>query len=163
MAVNADFIRQVLFLAQQLECSEKAIAEILYSVMSEYPNMDSKEYLEAVVARFHSNRRNLVESLQLLFNAAEQGESPTAGPALRRICSFIYTELVPGSQTSLGGQTTLPYKMFKELEGMDAMLLKALVAKRNAGSVTVPPSAQCECPSVSSCLYCLFYTQHPVC
>ncbi|TFK69765.1 hypothetical protein BDN72DRAFT_959281 [Pluteus cervinus] len=141
VAINGDSTRQVIFLSQQLDCSEKLIAELVYSVTSEHPNMDSKHCLEAVVSQLHSNRRDLVDCLQFLFQAAEYAGSPQASPLHERIRSFVYEELVPGLSPA-GGQLTLPYRLFKELEGLDVLLAKALTAKRNAGSTTVPPAPQ---------------------
>ena len=79
--MNGNFAQQVVFLSQQLECSEKFVAELFNNVVSEQPNMEPSHYLEAAVSQFHSNRRALVDCLQFLFEAAEFSES-TGNPLL---------------------------------------------------------------------------------
>ena len=53
LTFNVDFAHQVLFLSQQLDCSEIYVAGLLHSVMTENPNIGSVECIEATVAEFH--------------------------------------------------------------------------------------------------------------
>ncbi|KAG6374018.1 hypothetical protein JVT61DRAFT_4654 [Boletus reticuloceps] len=78
LAVNADFAQQVIFLAQQLKCSEKYIASILHTIMAVNPNMGPVNSIEATVAEFHQRRRHLVDCLRYLFEAAALAQLPDA-------------------------------------------------------------------------------------
>ncbi|KAJ3509906.1 hypothetical protein NLJ89_g4967 [Agrocybe chaxingu] len=140
-AVNADFSRQAVFLSQQLDCSEKYLAEILHHVMSENPNIGPVACMEMTVATFHQRRRYLVDCLRFLLEATEAADLPDASPNYKRIARFVRVELLPGTRAP-AGDTTLASKVFKEIEQLDAILGKADAARKNAGSNTVPPTGQ---------------------
>ncbi|KAF8637106.1 hypothetical protein AX17_003010 [Amanita inopinata Kibby_2008] len=141
VAVNADFERQVIFLSEQLECSERYIASLLQSVTAENPNIAPINCIEVTVAQFHQRRRCLVDSLQYLFEAAEAAENPDASPTYDRIGQFVRSELLIPEIVG-GGEIALAYRIFREIENMDSVIARAHVARRNAGSNTVAPSAQ---------------------
>ncbi|KAJ8507202.1 hypothetical protein ONZ45_g10419 [Pleurotus djamor] len=133
VAINGEFTRQVLFLSQQLECSERYVAELLYSVMSESPNLDAVDYLEATVNEYHQRRRHLVDTVRFLLDAAELGrDSPQAPQIYRRLEVFTQAELM-GS---------LPSRVFKEVESLGSVMVTVDAARKNAGSNTVAPNGQ---------------------
>ncbi|KAF7421056.1 hypothetical protein PC9H_011576 [Pleurotus ostreatus] len=133
VAVNVDFTRQVLFLSQHLECSERYVAELLHSVMSENPNVGPADYLEATLNEFHQRRRHLVDTLRFLLEAAEVGASASdALPMYRRIEAFVRSEMIG----------VLPSRVFKEVDSLGGVLTKVDGVRRNAGSNTVPPNGQ---------------------
>ncbi|KAF9529076.1 nucleoporin Nup186/Nup192/Nup205 [Crepidotus variabilis] len=140
-AVNADFARQVIFLSQQLDCSEKYVAETLQEIMFSNPNVGPVGCLEDTVTTYHQRRRDLVDCLRFLLDATEEAESSDSRPLYKKIGKFVKTELLPGTRTS-AGDVSLGSKLFKELEQLDVVLGKADAARKNAGSNTVPPTGQ---------------------
>jgi len=136
VAVNSDFAKQAVFLAQQLDCSEKYVAGILHDIMSENPNVDAVSSLELAVATFHSRRRHLVDSFRFLLEAAEAGTSPEAPLLYHRLAQFVDMEILAEGT----GGVTLAQKILKEMEQLDVVIGKADLARKNAGSNTVPHS-----------------------
>jgi len=147
-AVNADFARQVIFLSQQLDCSEKYVAGILHHVMLDNPNIGSLRCMEMTVAEFHQRRRHLVDSLRFLLEATEAATLTDASQNYRRIATFVLSELLPGTKSS-AGTVTLASKLFKEIEQLDVVIGKADAARKNAGSNTVAPTGQGTHPTSS--------------
>ncbi|KAK2465538.1 hypothetical protein APHAL10511_002430 [Amanita phalloides] len=139
VAVNADFARQVVFLSEQLECSERYVASLLQSVMAENPNIPPVSCLEATVTQFHQRRRHLVDSLRYLFEASDAAERTELGSTFRRLEKFVYSELAEYMDPAGGSIAT---KIYREMDRIDGQLLKALTTRRNAVSNTVVPSAQ---------------------
>lgn len=140
IAVNSDFARQAIFLAGQLDCSEKYIASVLHSVMRRHSNMDPVQCIEATVTEFHKRRRYLVEAIEYLLLVALRGDEPGASQTLQRIVKYTreICRPVPGP----GGEVTLASKIFKGIEQLDALISKAETAVKNAMSNTVAPSQQ---------------------
>ena len=95
LAVNADFAQQAIFLAQQPKCSEKYVASILHSIMAQNRNIDLVTAMEATVVEFHKRRRDLVDCLRFLFEAAESARLPDAPRLYIRLETFLTKELVP--------------------------------------------------------------------
>lgn len=140
-AINGDFARQAIFLSQHLDRSEKYIAGILHDVMAGNPNITPVSCIEMTIASYHQRRRDLVDSLKFLLEATEVAEAPDASPTYKRLAKFVRTQLLPGMRTA-AGEVTLPRKVFKEIEILDAVIEKADVARKNAGSNTVAPTGQ---------------------
>ncbi len=140
-AINGDFARQAIFLSQHLDRSEKYIAGILHDVMTGNPNITPVSCIEMTIANYHQRRRDLVDSLKFLLEATEVAETPDASPTYKRLAKFVRTQLLPGTRTA-AGEVTLPCKVFKEIEMLDAVIEKADVARKNAGSNTVAPTGQ---------------------
>lgn len=139
MAINTEFARQVLFLSQQLECSERYIAALLDEVMKENPNIDAVTSLELTVEQFHLRRRHLVDSLRYLVDATEAADLFPDNQTYVRLARYFINELVPAS-LGQGGSFTLATRIWKEIEQLDALVAKADNARRGAGSNTVAPS-----------------------
>ncbi|KAG2143441.1 nucleoporin Nup186/Nup192/Nup205 [Suillus bovinus] len=138
-AVNADFAQQAIFLAQQLKSSEKYIASILHSVMSENPNIGPVGCVEATVVEFHQRRRHLVDCLRYIFEAAELAELPDAPRLYKRLDAFARQDLVPPMKGP-GGEVSLALRIFKELENLGNTVARAQQAQQCAVSNTVTPS-----------------------
>jgi nuclear pore complex protein Nup205 len=135
VAINADFARQVVFLSQHLDCSERYVAAILHRVMVENPNMGPIYCLEAAIAEFHQRRRHLVDSLRFIFEAAETASMSGASPVYTRIDTFVRQELVPAVPVT-GGEISLAYRIFKEIGSLENVVSKAQEAKQRAGSTS---------------------------
>lgn len=142
MAANSDFARQVLFIAQHLDCSEKHVASVLDSVMRSNTNLPPVEYIEATFNEYHKRRRSLVDAVQLLLTASLRGEQINASPTLQRISKFVRNELLPAVRTP-GGDVSFASRILKEIEQLDKAIAKTDLALKNATSNTVAPSAQC--------------------
>ncbi|TFK29062.1 hypothetical protein FA15DRAFT_700346 [Coprinopsis marcescibilis] len=143
VAGNSDFARQVLFIAQNLDCSEKYIASVLHTVMRNNVNLQPVEYIEATITEFHLRRRQLAESIQLLLDASLRAERPQASSTLKRIANFVREELLQVGHVA-AGETTFAFRIFKEIEKLDGLIARAETALRNATSNTVAPSAQAQ-------------------
>ncbi|EMD35026.1 hypothetical protein CERSUDRAFT_125016 [Gelatoporia subvermispora B] len=137
LAVNADFARQVIFISQQLDCSERYVAGLLHDVVSQNPNMNQQATVEATIFEYHDRRRQLAECLRLIFEAAEASESSGMPPIYERVDYFVRTQLVPAA-----GGLSLPSKVFQEIHNLGNVLAKAQMARQNARSETMVPSAQ---------------------
>ncbi|KAI6142345.1 nucleoporin Nup186/Nup192/Nup205 [Pisolithus tinctorius] len=142
LAVNADFAQQTIFLAQQLKCSEKYVASILHSIMAENPNVDSVGAMEATVVEFHKRRRNLIDCLRFLFEAAELAQSSDAPRLYVRLEAFLRQELVQAVKVD-GKDATLANRLFSTIESLGSTITEAYAAKQSATSNTVPPSTTC--------------------
>ena len=140
VGVNADFARQVMFLSEQLECSERYIASLLQSVMAENPNITPVSCIEVTVAQFHQRRRHTVDSLRYLLEAADAAEQSEAGSTFRRLEQFVRFELIDLGSTKHGD--SLATKIFKEVERIDGQFTRALTARKNAVSNSTAPSTQ---------------------
>lgn len=138
VAVNSDFARQVIFLSQQLDCSERYVAGILHNVMAGNPNIAPVHCLEVTIAEFHQRRRHLVECLRFLLEAAEAATSPDSNITYGRLSAFVRSELISGSS---GGES-LGQRIFNVVESMEEDIGKADAARKNAGSNTTAPSGQ---------------------
>lgn len=112
--------------------------------MAENPNINSMISLELTVAKFHEQRRCLVDCLRFLLEATEAAKAPEIPSIYTRIAKFVESELLPGTR-DLSGEVTLASKLFKEVELLDGEISKAEVARKNAGSNTVIPTGQGEC------------------
>ncbi|ESK89924.1 nucleoporin [Moniliophthora roreri MCA 2997] len=142
VAINSDFARQVIFLSQQLECSERYVAGLLHSVMSENPNLDPVRCIELTVSEFHQRRRDLADCLRYLFQATEMAEYEDASPLFQHIGHFARTEILPPERQA-GGVIPIAYRIFREIENLGNVLSRADAARKNARSDTfIPPVGQ---------------------
>ncbi|PPQ71980.1 hypothetical protein CVT26_007136 [Gymnopilus dilepis] len=136
-AVNADFARQAIFIAQQLDCSEKYMAEVLQYVTVRNPNISAVNSMELALVTFHQRRRHVVDSLRFLLEATEAAELQEAPVTYKRIARFVKGELLGTT-----GPDSLASKILKEIEQLEGVITKADAARKNAGSNTVPPTGQ---------------------
>lgn len=143
VTINQDFARQVLFLSQQLECSERYVAGLLNTIMSENPNIGPIKCIEFAITEFHQRRRYLADCLDYLFQAAQAAQSPNQSQVYTRIEIFLRTELIPPVPQQ-GGEITLAYRICREIEHLGDVIARADTARRGARSNTSAPSAQSE-------------------
>jgi nuclear pore complex protein Nup205 len=142
IAVNADFARQVLFLSQQLDCSERYVAGILHTIMSQNPNINAVSCIEAVIVEFHQRRRHLVDCLRYIFEAAEVAEAADVPMIFERLNTFTQQELIPARCAPAGGDVTLASTIFREMENLGNVIAKVQGVKQNAVSNTAAPGDQ---------------------
>ena len=134
LSVNTEFARQVSFVSQQLNCSERFIAGILHSVLSEYPTIDQTEAVEQTVLEYHRLRRELADCLRLVFEAAEKSEGPYATPIHNLLNDYVQRHLLAN------GSSSLPSHIFTELSNFDITISNARMAVTNAISKTNIPT-----------------------
>ncbi|KAJ4481027.1 nucleoporin Nup186/Nup192/Nup205 [Lentinula aciculospora] len=139
VAVNSDFARQVIFLSQHLECSERYIAGLLHYTMMQNPNITPVSCLEMAVAEFHSRRRHLVDCLRYLLEAAEAAESSEAPPLYRHLDRYVRVDLTRPQTLPGGSEIPLAYRIFQEIENLGQVIVRADNARRSAQSHTVIP------------------------
>lgn len=137
LSVNSEFARQVAFISQQLDCSERIVAGILHSVLSEHPTIDKVEAVEQAVLSYHQARRELADSIRFIFEAIEKAEAPDALPVHALLDDFVRRHLIKG-----GGDDSIASRVFGELSGLEKTIANARVAVTNAISKTNIPGSQ---------------------
>ncbi|KAF8183807.1 nucleoporin Nup186/Nup192/Nup205 [Mycena galopus ATCC 62051] len=144
-AVNADFARQVIFLSQQLETSERYVAGLLHSVTAQNPNIQAVDCIELTIAEFHQRRRHLADCLGYIFEAAEAADPSDKSSIFYRIWQFVDKDLVP---PATGGGITLAQRIVREIQSLGNLVARADAARKGARTSTIPPSAQGTTPSL---------------
>ncbi|KAK0463078.1 nucleoporin Nup186/Nup192/Nup205, partial [Desarmillaria tabescens] len=139
VAVNAEFARQVIFLSQQLDCSERYVAGLLQKVVAENPNVGPVDSIELAISEYHQRRRHLVDSLRYLYEATI-AEAPDDTLVYSQIYRFVKEELQGLGPE--GVEASLTLKIIKEFGALDTALSKTDAARKSARSNTVAPSAQ---------------------
>lgn len=139
VAINTEFASQVLFLSQQLECSERYIAALLDEILKENPGVDSVTSLELTVELFHLRRRHLVDTLRYLVDATKAADSNKDNKIHVRLARYFVTELIPASPGQ-DGNLTLVTRIWKQIEQLNALVARTDSAKRGAASNTVAPT-----------------------
>ena len=142
IAVNADFAQQVLFLSQQLDCSERYVAGILHAIMLQNPNISTVSCIEAVIVEFHQRRRHLVDCLRYIFEAAELAKAGDVPRIFMRLDAFTQQHLIPAVHAPAGGDITLAFTIFQEIETLGNVIAKVQGMKQNAVTNTAAPSNQ---------------------
>ncbi|KAH8115108.1 nucleoporin Nup186/Nup192/Nup205 [Phellopilus nigrolimitatus] len=137
LQVNAEFARQVAFISQQLNCSERYCAGFLHSVLTENPTINQIEAVEQAILAFHETRRELADCLRFVFEAADAAEKADALPVHARLNDFVKRQLV--GSTSEG---SVAYHIFAELNNSGAAIANARAAVTNAVSNTNVPGPQ---------------------
>lgn len=146
--MNSDFTRQVIFLSQQLDCSERYVAGLLHNAMSENPNISPVQCLEITIAEYHQRRRHLVDCLLYLMEATEASEAPDLPPTYARIANFVRVELLGAPAAE-----AFALKIFKQVEALDVVIGKADLARKSASSNTTLPSGQGQFSCSSSIVF----------
>ena len=156
LAINSDFAIQTIYLAHLLECSECYVATLMHHVMSENSNLPPTAILEQVLLEHHRRRRELVECLRFLFEAAEAAALSNPTPLLSRLDAFIQKYLLSSisSEGAQSGEKGLGWKVLLEIEDLEQTIVKAQRAKQNAGSNTVLQGERiCSCCGVECELF----------
>ncbi|KAJ6619045.1 nucleoporin Nup186/Nup192/Nup205 [Mycena sp. CBHHK59/15] len=133
-AVNPDFARQVIFLSQQLECSERYIASLLHSITTGNPNIEPR-------------RRHLADCLGYIFEAAEAADTSRTSPMFQRIDAFVRMDLIP-AVAHQGGEIALAHRIVREIQNLGNAVARADAARKAARTDTIAPSAQGTTPSL---------------
>ncbi|KAG7087591.1 hypothetical protein E1B28_013544 [Marasmius oreades] len=143
VAINPEFARQVVFLSQQLECSERYIAGLLNDVMAQNPNVSAVNCVETTILEFHQRRRNLADSLRILMQVTEIGVSEDTSEFYRNVAQFVVAEIIPPERLRTSrGVIPFAHRLFKEMEHLGTVLSRVDAARRNAQSNTVIPPGQ---------------------
>lgn len=116
--------------------------------MLKNPNLAPVNCMENTVADFHLYRRHLVDSLRYLLDATEVAEGAEVPPTYTRLAKF--TRDLLGDSGSGSGESAVASGLVKEIEKLDALIGKADIARRSAGSNTIAPSDQGEFTRSSS-------------
>ncbi|EKM52358.1 uncharacterized protein PHACADRAFT_164266 [Phanerochaete carnosa HHB-10118-sp] len=135
IAVNSDFARQVVFISQQLDVSERYVAGLLQETMAGNPNVTQERLIEATLLEFHLRRRHLADCLRYIFEAAEVAQDPSSPELFRQLELFTKQNLLESSKG-------FPQKLFKEVERLGETIAKVHAARLNAKSNTAAPLGQ---------------------
>jgi nuclear pore complex protein Nup205 len=133
MAVNADFARQAVFVAQQLECSERYAAGLLHTVLVQNPNVSPIDSIEYTLLEYHTYRRRFVDCLRYLFQAVFLSLTDDSNPFYHQLANYVRHQLIPPNPTT---RTYLTAKILAHIQSLDQKLLKIQNAVQNAGSNT---------------------------
>lgn len=133
---NNDFVQEALFLAAQLDCSERLAAGILDQVLSGYPNDDPVGSTIKAAQRFYSGRQHVLTTLQLVLNSA-MGISAIHPAVQSKVADYIIA--LVGTTTTLSGgkQGTLGEKIIQQIDTCATLIQKHQASQRNADSTTV--------------------------
>ncbi|KZT24940.1 hypothetical protein NEOLEDRAFT_1178711 [Neolentinus lepideus HHB14362 ss-1] len=138
LVINPDFARQVTFLSEQLDCSERYCAGVMHSVVTENPNLNPVAAVEKAIVRHHQRRRDLAECLRLIFEACEVSQTHDPPQVFRAIAELTMGYLIPPTDSAKTGPG-LAIKIFNEIDKLANELVKTQNAKLNAKSETVIP------------------------
>jgi len=139
VAVNSEFAQQAIFLSQQLDASERHVAEVLHSVRSQNPNIDDINCLESTVLEFHERRRHLADTLRYLFEICDASWDDGMPTVFGRIESFVSNELVAPDLLPGAREVPLAFRIFKQLETMGIQIQRADAARKSAKSNSIIP------------------------
>ncbi|KAJ3544602.1 hypothetical protein NM688_g5723 [Phlebia brevispora] len=135
LAVNSDFAKQVVFISQQLEVSERYVAGLLQDVISANPNISQEQLMEATILEFHLRRRQLADCLRYIFEAAEVAQSGDAPQLYDQLETFVRRHI-------LADGDRFPQRVYAEADKLGDVINKVQVARQNAKSNTAAPSQQ---------------------
>lgn len=132
---NDEFKKETLFLAQELDCSERYCAQLLDHVVRNSPNVSGSGISERALILHHTERASLLTCLRTILESASNQElEPRLVALLQR-----YTIDIIGHQYDLGGQKGKGPLASKTLAEIDA--LKQVIAKQRVAlqSTNAPP------------------------
>lgn len=133
MAVNADFAKQAIFVAQQLECSERYAAGLLHTVLVQNPNVSPIDSIEYTILEYHTYRRRFVDCLRCLFQAVFLSIADDSNPLYHQLANYARHQLITPSSTTKAPLTT---KILTHIQSLDQKLSKIQNAVHNAASNT---------------------------
>ena len=133
MAVNADFAKQAIFIAQQLECSERYAAGLLHTVLVQNPNASPVDSIELTILEYHTYRRQFVDCLRYLFQAVFLSLTDDSNPLYHQLANYVRHQLTPPPTTT---KAHLTAKILTRIQSLDQQLSKTQTAIQNASSNT---------------------------
>lgn len=133
MAVNGDFARQAMFVAQQLECSERYAAGLLHTVLVRNPNVSPIDSIELTLLEYHTYRRQFVDCLRYLLQAVFLSLSDDSNPLYHQLANYVRHQLIAPPSTA---KEHLTAKILSHIQSLDKQLSKIQSAVQNAGSNT---------------------------
>lgn len=133
MAVNADFAKQAIFVAQQLECSERYAAGLLHTVLVQNPNASPVDSIELTVLEYHTYRRQFVDCLRYLFQAVFLSLTDDSNPLYHQLANYVRHQLTPPPSPT---KAHLTAKILTRIQSLDQQLSKTQTAIQNASSNT---------------------------
>jgi len=133
MAVNSDFATQAVFVAQQLECSERYAAGLLHTVLVQNPNGSPIDSIEYTLLEYHAYRRRFVDCLRYLFQAVFLSLTDDSNPLYHQLANYVRHQLIPPSSTT---KAHLTAKILAHIQSLDQKLSKIQTSVQNAGSNT---------------------------
>ena len=132
MAVNADFAKQAVFVAQQLECSERYAAGLLHTVLVQNPNVPPIDSIEYTLLEYHAYRRRFVDCLRYLFQAVFLSLTDDSNPLYHQLANYVRQQLITPSMA----KAHLTAKILTQIQSLDQKLSRIQAAVQNAGSNT---------------------------
>lgn len=133
MAVNADFAKHTIFVAQQLECSESYAAGLLHTVLVQNPNLSPIDLIEFALLEYYTYRRQFVDCLRYLFQAVFLSLSDDSNPLYHQLANYVRHQLITPPSTA---KEHLTAKILTRIQSLDERLSKIQNAVQNAGSNT---------------------------
>ena len=133
MAVNADFAKQAIFVAQQLECSERYAAGLLHTVLVQNPNASPVDSIELTILEYHTYRRQFVDCLRYLFQAVFLSLTDDSNPLYHQLANYVRHQLTPPPSPT---KAHLAAKILTRIQSLDQQLSKTQTAIQNASSNT---------------------------
>lgn len=133
MAVNGDFAKQAVFVAQQLECSETYAAGLLHTVLVQNPNVSPIDSIELTLVEHYTYRRQFVDCLRYLFQVVFLSLSDDSNPLYHQLANYVRHKLIPPSPTT---KEHLAAKILTHVQSLDQQLSKIQTAVQNAGTNT---------------------------
>lgn len=133
MAVNADFAKQAIFVAQQLECSERYAAGLLHTVLVQNPNVSPIDSIEYTLLEYHTYRRRFADCLRYLFQAVLLSLADDSNPLYHQLANYVRHQLITPSPAT---RTHLTAKILTHIQSLDQKLSKIQAALQNAASNT---------------------------
>ncbi|GJF00958.1 hypothetical protein PsYK624_172620 [Phanerochaete sordida] len=98
IAVNSDFARQVVFISQELNVSERYVVGLLQETIAGNPNVFQERLIEATILEFHLRRRHLAYCLRYIFEAAEVAQAPSSPELFQQKEQFTKKNLLEASK-----------------------------------------------------------------
>jgi nuclear pore complex protein Nup205 len=123
------------------------VSALLHDVAVHNPNITPAECVEATLLEFHKRRRDMVDCLRYLMEAALVAEGEDVPSMYKRLDTFVRQGLLPrdkilgaGHGTIGANEGTFFAKLMNEIENLGKTISKVESAKQNAVSSTAIPS-----------------------
>ncbi|KAF8525593.1 nucleoporin Nup186/Nup192/Nup205 [Hysterangium stoloniferum] len=112
--LKAQLVQPILFLADQLDCSEYYIAMLFAKAERRNPNLDMVSLVEKVIKTYHNERSALLECLLQIFQVTVQPASESLGVVLQKFAREVVGTMVP---LESGRRGRFSEKLLLEIDG----------------------------------------------